>query len=195
MGYIGRTPTGSILTSADIADGSISTAKLADDAVDNTKLDLADTYAFTGTVSGTKGLINIAQNTSNTRTALSNSASYTFMSFSYNQQKANSKIRVDVVLWGFGEAAGATNIKIGYNSTFYSGFANMVYIAGSYIKPVYGHIYIDGASSTGNKTIQIIHESENGAAARPFLTWNPNATDDARLGQTTSYVIVTEYDL
>jgi len=52
MAYIGRTPTGSILTSADIADGSISTAKLADDAVDNTKRDLADTYAFTGTVSG-----------------------------------------------------------------------------------------------------------------------------------------------
>jgi len=55
MGYIGRTPTGSILTSADIADGSISTDKLADDAVDNTKLDLADTYAFTGTVSGAGG--------------------------------------------------------------------------------------------------------------------------------------------
>ena len=63
MAYIGRTPTGSILTSADIADGSISTAKLADtavstaklanDAVDNTKLDLAANYAFTGTVTGT----------------------------------------------------------------------------------------------------------------------------------------------
>ena len=71
----------------------------------------------------------------------------------------------------------------------------MVYIAGSYTKPVFGHVYIDGASSTGNKTIQIVHESENGAAVRPFVTWNPNATDDARLGQTTSYVTVTEYDL
>jgi hypothetical protein len=70
MAYIGRTPTGSILTSADIADGSISTAKLADsavttakitnDAVDNTKLDLADTYAFTGTVSGAGALKKIS---------------------------------------------------------------------------------------------------------------------------------------
>ena len=33
LGYIGRQPTGSILTGADIADGSISTAKLADTAV------------------------------------------------------------------------------------------------------------------------------------------------------------------
>jgi len=33
MAYIGRTPTGSILTSADIADGSISTDKIQDNAV------------------------------------------------------------------------------------------------------------------------------------------------------------------
>lgn len=38
MGYIGRTPTGSILTSADIADGSISTAKLEDSAVTTAKI-------------------------------------------------------------------------------------------------------------------------------------------------------------
>ena len=38
MAYIGRTPTGSILTSADIADGSISTAKLEDSAVTTDKI-------------------------------------------------------------------------------------------------------------------------------------------------------------
>jgi hypothetical protein len=38
MAYIGRTPTGSILTSADIADGSISTAKLEDNAVTTAKI-------------------------------------------------------------------------------------------------------------------------------------------------------------
>ncbi len=38
MGYIGRQPTGSILTGADIADGSISTAKLADTAVSTAKI-------------------------------------------------------------------------------------------------------------------------------------------------------------
>ena len=38
MAYIGRTPTGSILTGADIADGSISTAKIADTAVSTAKI-------------------------------------------------------------------------------------------------------------------------------------------------------------
>tara|TARA_A100001391_G_scaffold8948_2_gene5715 strand:- start:270 stop:1409 length:1140 start_codon:yes stop_codon:yes gene_type:complete len=38
LGYIGRQPTGSILTGADIADGSISTDKLADTAVSTAKL-------------------------------------------------------------------------------------------------------------------------------------------------------------
>ncbi len=91
MGYIGRTPTGSILTGADIADGSISTAKLADtavstakiadDAVGNTKLNLASDYAFTGNVSGTKGLINISQTTNDTRTSISESSGVTFLVF------------------------------------------------------------------------------------------------------------------
>jgi len=71
LGYIGRTPTGSILTGADIADGSISTAKLADtavstakiadDAVGNTKLNLASDYAFTGTVTGAGGIAMVDQ--------------------------------------------------------------------------------------------------------------------------------------
>jgi len=48
MSYIGRTPTGSILTGADIADGSISTAKLADTAVSTAKI--ADTAISTAKI-------------------------------------------------------------------------------------------------------------------------------------------------
>ena len=62
MGFIGVQPATVPLTSSDITDGIISTAKIADlavstakianDAVENTKLDLTSNYAFTGTVSG-----------------------------------------------------------------------------------------------------------------------------------------------
>jgi len=46
MSYLGRAPTGSILTGADIADGSISTAKIADTAISTAKIaDDAVTFA------------------------------------------------------------------------------------------------------------------------------------------------------
>ena len=38
MGYVGRTPTGSILTSADIADGSVNSSKILDGSVSNNDL-------------------------------------------------------------------------------------------------------------------------------------------------------------
>jgi len=40
------------ISTAKIADTAISTAKIADDAIDDTKLDLTDDYAFTGTITG-----------------------------------------------------------------------------------------------------------------------------------------------
>ena len=52
MAYIGKQPAAAALTSSDITDGIISTAKIADDAVGNTKLDLTANYAFTGTITG-----------------------------------------------------------------------------------------------------------------------------------------------
>jgi len=48
MSYLGRSPTGSILTGADIADGSISTAKIADTAVSTAKI--ADTAISTAKI-------------------------------------------------------------------------------------------------------------------------------------------------
>ena len=63
MAFIGVQPTSIPLTSSDITDGIISTAKIADDAVTSAKipanavtdseLNLGSDYAFTGTVSGT----------------------------------------------------------------------------------------------------------------------------------------------
>ena len=64
MGFIGKQPTPVPLTSSDITDGIISTAKIADDAVENTKLDLSANYAFTGTVSGVGKLLQAVPATS-----------------------------------------------------------------------------------------------------------------------------------
>jgi len=55
MGFIGVQPASVPLTASDITDGIISKSKIANDAVDNTKLDLTDDYAFTGTITGAGG--------------------------------------------------------------------------------------------------------------------------------------------
>ena len=51
MPFIGVQPASALLTSADIQDGQITEAKIANDAVGNTKLDLSENYAFDGTIS------------------------------------------------------------------------------------------------------------------------------------------------
>ena len=65
MGFIGKQPTPVPLTSSDITDGIISTAKIADDAVDNTKLDLTDDYSLTGAFTS-KGIDDNASSTAMT---------------------------------------------------------------------------------------------------------------------------------
>ena len=61
MPFIGVQPATVPLTSSDITDGIISTAKIADDAVGNTKLDLSANYTFTGTITGAGGLVSATE--------------------------------------------------------------------------------------------------------------------------------------
>ena len=64
MPFIGVQPATVPLTSSDITDGIVTTAKIADDAVGNTKLDLSANYAFTGTITGVgKVLQNVTADT------------------------------------------------------------------------------------------------------------------------------------
>ena len=67
MPFIGVQPATVPLTSSDITDGIISTAKIADDAVGNTKLDLSANYAFTGTLSGVGKVLQVVTATDSTQ--------------------------------------------------------------------------------------------------------------------------------
>tara|TARA_Y100001972_G_scaffold87819_1_gene107419 strand:- start:21 stop:530 length:510 start_codon:yes stop_codon:yes gene_type:complete len=159
-------------------------------------LKLDDTFAFTGTVSGTKGIINITQETNSTRTSLTASNEITFFSFNYNQQKANSKIRVDCVLWGDGNGSGITRNDLLYDgSIVQTGRASYQYLSQQYVHCIFGHYFFNGASTTGNKAVIFKQDIENTDTGRPFVTWNPNSTDDGRMSQLTSYLTITEFDL
>ena len=75
MPFIGVQPATVPLTSSDITDGIISTAKIADDAVGNTKLDLSANYAFTGTISGAGKILQVVS-ASSSSTEATTSTSY-----------------------------------------------------------------------------------------------------------------------
>tara|TARA_Y100000004_G_C8884914_1_gene399244 strand:+ start:10 stop:690 length:681 start_codon:yes stop_codon:yes gene_type:complete len=77
MAYIGSRPADKALTSDDIADGIISTAKIANDAVDASKLDETDNYSFTGTITGAGSLVKLS-----TATATGSEATIEFNVFS-----------------------------------------------------------------------------------------------------------------
>ena len=55
MGYIGNFPTALPLSTNDLNDGIVTTAKLANDSVNASKFDETDDYTFTGTVTGAGG--------------------------------------------------------------------------------------------------------------------------------------------
>jgi len=61
MGYIGKFPTAIPITSSDLADGIITTSKLANDSVNASKFDETDNYSFTGTVSGAGDVSNLVK--------------------------------------------------------------------------------------------------------------------------------------
>jgi hypothetical protein len=94
MPFIGRQPATVPLTSSDITDGIISTAKIADDAVENTKLDLSANYAFTGTLSGVGKVLQVVNAVT---TGSSNSQSTTevvYQTVSITPSSTSSKILV-----------------------------------------------------------------------------------------------------
>ena len=96
MPFIGRQPTPVPLTSSDITDGIISTAKIANDAVDNTKLDLSANYAFTGTITGAGGgkVLQVVSNASDTVTTVTNGATTNIISQAITPSASSSKILI-----------------------------------------------------------------------------------------------------
>tara|TARA_R100000329_G_C7575591_1_gene203887 strand:- start:75 stop:737 length:663 start_codon:yes stop_codon:yes gene_type:complete len=117
MGFIGVQPATVPLTSSDITDGIISTAKIANDAVDNTKLDLTDNYAFTGTISGAgSNIIEVISSVCDGSTV----GSYTFQNVSASQEFTTSFVDVTGSSIAYTPPTGTT--QVAYEFGFHAGF-------------------------------------------------------------------------
>ena len=127
------------------------------------------------------------------RTSISNSANFNYWTFTYNQIKASSKLKIDINLQGYNGGGGAMNWRFTYDGTHYDNHIPYMYVP-TYAVSNHGSFYIPGASSTGSKTIALNCYSENGNSDRAWGILNPNGSEDGRFSQTRSYCIITEYD-
>jgi hypothetical protein len=138
--------------------------------------------------------LGVTELVNSTRQAVSNVASTTLWTTSYTQIKANSKLKIDVLLHGKNGGGGAMNWKFVYDGTNYNGYIGYVYTP-THENFSAGSFMIDGSATTGSKTIQVISDTQDGQADRAFEVFNPNTSDDTRLHQTRSSIIITELDL
>ncbi len=137
--------------------------------------------------------LNVHAVENSTRVSMSQSSTYDYFNFTYNQQKANSKIRLEVQIIGLGNNNGVVGLDFLYDNTLYRGRGAYAYTAQNNFHNLTALAYISGASSTGNKTVQFRH-SHATSTGSPFNVLNPTSSDDNRLVNTTSTMIVTEYD-
>ena len=160
MSYIGKTPTSVPLTSSDITDGIISTAKIADNAISTAKL-----------ASGVGGkVIQVVQATDTTsRTTTSNTfvtASST-LTVAITPASTSNKILVVLMLCGFGADTQNTNAKatVKRGATDISpsaGFADNNVVTGSAFYAGAGNSVLDTPNSTSQQTYQFYMQNTGG---------------------------------
>jgi hypothetical protein len=137
--------------------------------------------------------LNVHAVENSTRVSMGQTSTYDYFNFTYNQQKANSKIRLDVQLIGYGNNNGVIGLDFLYDNVLYRTRGAYAYTAQNNFHNLTALAYISGASTTGNKTVQFRH-SHATSTGSPFNVLNPTSTDDNRLVDSTSTMIVTEYD-
>ena len=168
MPFIGVQPATVPLTSSDITDGIISTAKIADDAVGNTKLDLSANYAFTGTITGVgKVLQNVTADTTTQVSITSTTFTDSGLTASITPSSTSNKIAifihqgVYIARGGTGDLMGAirllrdsTVINQGYSDS--TGGLNPYFALGTsqamYVSYWNSFIMLDSPSTTSSVT-------------------------------------------
>ena len=139
-------------------------------------------------------VLDVTTYTSGTRQAFAASASLTMASFSVNKLSSTSTLVIHGTMSGRGENAGHVQQgwKLGSGTEFNGQTC-------SYQNNGLGRVLstaavISGHTTTGSQTMVFRYYAPNGSSNKPFDVYNPNATDDARLAQTSSVFIVTEVE-
>mgnify|MGYP001211405167 CR=1 FL=1 len=145
---------------------------------------------------GTAGrVLNVTTFTNASRSSMSSQSSYDFFSRSYTQVKANSKI----LWWGQlafrGNSSGEVRFQLLYDgSEVNDGQSGYPYTGQPHCFYGTGCGYFTGASSTGSKSVVWRHSARNNSNESPAGVFNPNQSDNGRIGQQASVLTFMELD-
>ena len=178
--------TGSItgLTAGGLPDGSITSADLASGAITAGALP-----------SGT--IINTAVFENSTRTAVSSATTtrQSLMTVSFNKTSSTSTLVFFGTIPGHENSAGHLSCGVSYGATSMTGgwFYTYNSLAYSHTGVVSGRL--TGHTTTGSQDFKVEYFSDDGASVKPWQVTNPNGTDDARLNQQRSQLVIMEVEL
>ena len=147
-------------------------------------------------VSTSGRVLGITELVNNTRTSRSSQASYNIVSGNYTQVKASSKIFWWANCWWRGNAAGEIRYQLIYNTVEKNvGQSGYHYSDHSHRFGGHGNGMFTGDSSTGSKAVVWRENAANGASNRTGTVHNPSSSDDSRISQMASNVIIMEVDI
>ena len=139
-------------------------------------------------------VLDVTTYTNSTRQALPTSSSITMASFTVNKLSSTSTLVIQGTMSGANEYSGQMQQgwKLGSGTEFNGQTC-------SYQNNTLGRVLstaavISGHTTTGSQTMVFRYYSVNGTTNKPFDVYNPNASDDPRLAQTSSLFSVTEVE-
>lgn len=176
---IGTTTPGSKLAVAGTIESTSGGVKFPDGSVQQ----------FSGKV------INVTYRVNSTRTGLAGSPSITLESFTVNKKSPTSFLLIDGTISGKNDHAGSMNQGWKYGSGTEVIAQSLMYAVGTHGKVYPTRAIIAGHATTGPQTLVFRYFTQDGSNGNmPFTVYNPNQSDDARIGQTSSVYVVWEIE-
>jgi len=139
-------------------------------------------------------VLGVTTYTNSTRQVLSILADITMASFSVEKKSSTSVLVIQGSMAGWGNYSGLAQQgwKLGSGTEFQA--QTIMYEGTTNGKCFPTTAVIAGHTTTGVQTM-VFRFYSNSGGFKPFLIYNPNTTDDSRLGQTASVFTVTEVEV
>jgi hypothetical protein len=140
-------------------------------------------------------VVNVTTFVSSTRVVMPDAATITMESFTVDKKSPTSNLLIEGTISGWADASGSMTQGWRLGSGTEVTAQSLFYDEGDHSKLFPSSAWITGHTTTGPQTLVFRYFTANGGGGnKPFVTYNPNGTDDARLAQTRSVYRVWEIE-